>query len=126
MDRGTRLLNCSRGSVVSSGTLSVGGTCGKHLKLVDICLLLRAVTRIEDIKPDETRSRRRNVVCRDALDVSRYVCDRLEIRAVGAHLNIEIAGIQIEVVSTCSGVLYDKPADCFCSSEIELQKWTWC
>src|SRR6185437_7120519 len=49
-------------------------------------------------------------------------CNGLERLPITADLDVEIAGIQVEVVSSGSGMFNHKPADVNFVTEIELKK----
>ena len=58
----------------------------------------------------------------DALNVSFHACRCGEGLTIRAHLDVEIAGIQVEVVAARSRVLYDNSSDLRNSAEIHLEK----
>ena len=62
-------------------------------------------------------------MCGDALGVASDTCDSAEIDAVNAHLKVEIARIQVKVVSSGAGMLHDKASDAQIGAKIHLQKW---
>ena len=59
----------------------------------------------------------------DALDVARDTRDRGEIRAIRAHLNVEIARVQVEVVASGAGMFHDEASDVQVAAKIHLEKW---
>ena len=59
----------------------------------------------------------------DTLGVGGDTRDSSEIDAINAHLNVEIARIQIEVVSAGAGMLDDEASDAQVAGKIHLQKW---
>ena len=58
----------------------------------------------------------------DTVDVAGDARDRGEIDAVHAHLNVEIARIQVEVVPSGAGMLDNEASDVHVAAKIHLQK----
>ena len=108
---------------VRIANLLQGTRRSEDLKLENVGRRGSGPGRRENVQSDITGRNWSNVVGGDALDVGSDARDRGEIAAINAHLNVEIARIQVEVVPSGAGMFHDESADAQIAAKIHLQKW---
>src|SRR5262249_19627086 len=94
----------------------------EDLKLENVGRRGSARRRRENGQSGITSRSRRNVMRGDALDIARDTRDRSEIDAIHAHLNIEIARIQVEVVPSGARMFHDESSDARILAKVHFEK----
>src|SRR4051812_8915718 len=78
--------------------------------------------RSDDVQPHVACRCGSDVVRLDAVDISGNARDCREVRSISTDLDIEIAVVQMEIVATGAGVLYDKASHVESAAQVHLQE----